>query len=90
MRLRLYSIRDRLAGVFLTPFPARADVEAVRQITASFADPQFRQTPVFQNPKDFDLMFVGEFDDESGEISPASPKLLKNLDDFSPPSTVTS
>ena len=82
MKLRLFSIKDRLMGVFLTPFPARADVEAIRQVQASFADPAMRQTPVVTSPQDYDLFYLGEFDDETGSLSSFTPVLLKNLRDL--------
>jgi len=86
MKLRLFSIKDRLMNVYLTPFPARADVEALRQVAASFSDPSMKQTPVAQSPQDYDLVFLGEFDDETGVlVSAPAPVLLKNLRDIAAP-----
>lgn len=70
MRLRFYSIKDNLSGVFLAPFVARNDVEAVRQLSASLRDPQMAQSAIAMSPHDFELCFVGAFDDESGEVFP--------------------
>lgn len=72
MRLRLYSIFDRLMGVYLAPFVARADVEAYRQVAASLADPQLAKSPMATNPRDYELRYVSTFDDESGECFPES------------------
>lgn len=79
MMLRLYSIYDRKMCVFLTPFPARGEVDATRQISASFSNPQMRETPVVSHPEDFDLVHVGMFDDESGEIERVKPAVVTNL-----------
>ena len=79
MMLRLFSIYDRKMCVYLTPFPARGEVDATRQISASFSNPQMRETPVVSHPEDFDLVHVGLFDDESGEIERVKPALVTNL-----------
>lgn len=68
MRIRLYSLKDRLLGAFLAPFPARADVEAVRQLKNSLKDPQMAQSQLVQHKEDYDLYYVGIFDDETGEF----------------------
>lgn len=79
MKLRLFSIFDRKMNVFLTPFPARGEVDACRQISASFSDASMKQTPVGQNPQDFDLIEVGVFDDESGDITKVMPLVIGNV-----------
>lgn len=73
MKFILFSILDGKAGVFLQPFVARSDVDAKRQLSAAFKDPQFMQTPAGAYPQDFALYELGQFDDEFGTIS-ASPK----------------
>lgn len=72
MRIRLYSVKDRLLGVFLAPFAARADVEAKRQIVNSLKDPQMQGSSIVQSPKDFDLCYVATMEDETGEVFPES------------------
>lgn len=94
MRVKLFSIFDTKSRVFLAPFVARSTVDAQRQIAASFKDPQMRETPVGQNPEDFELYTVGDFDDETGVISPVSNGFVCSLDtlrgEFPAPSTVRS
>ena len=82
MKLLLCSIRDRLAGVYLSPFPSRSDVDAKRQIIASFDDPTMQQTPVAKNPGDFDLHMLGYFDDETGVLLATDSRILGNLGDL--------
>ncbi|QXP44337.1 MAG: nonstructural protein [Arizlama microvirus] len=69
MKLNLYSVHDRMMGVYLAPFVARNDVEAVRQLKAAFEDPQMSKTPMVSNPEHFNLVQVGEFNDESGGLN---------------------
>lgn len=66
MKIRLYSIKDRLLGAYLAPFSARADVEAVRQLRASMQDPSMAKSQLVLAPQDYSLHYVGTFDDETG------------------------
>jgi len=68
MKIRLYSIKDRLLNAFLSPFAARADIEAVRQLRATMQDPQMAKSGLVTTPTDYDLYYVGTFDDETGSI----------------------
>lgn len=68
MKFSLYAIYDLKAGVYLSPFPARSEVEVIRNLLASRDDPQMAATPVCQHPEDFALFEVGSFDDESGHL----------------------
>lgn len=70
MRLHLYSIYDRLMGVYLAPFVARGDVEALRQIRNTLTDSRTSATPLVTNPGDYDLYYMSSFDDETGEVFP--------------------
>lgn len=70
MRIRLYSIRDRLLGVYLAPFSARADVDALRQIKASLSDERMATSGLATNPSDFDLCYMATLDDETGQVFP--------------------
>ncbi|AXH73503.1 MAG: nonstructural protein [Microviridae sp.] len=79
MKLNLYSIFDRKMNIYLTPFPARGEVDACRQISASFGDASMKQTPVGTNPGDFDLIHVGYFDDEMGDITKVMPLVIGNI-----------
>lgn len=70
MRIRLYSIKDRLLNVYLSPFAARADIEAIRQIRASLDNPQLATTGLVQSPSDYDLCYLATMEDETGEVFP--------------------
>jgi len=93
MKLRLFAIYDRKMNIYLTPFPARGEVDAIRNIQGSFASNEIKQTPIGTNPADFDLIEVGYFDDETGEIGKSMPIIVGNIKtivDISTPSTVLS
>lgn len=68
MRLRLFSIHDRLLGVYLAPFVARAEVEAIRNVKSTMSDPQMVNQPLVTNAQDYALVCLGFFDDVTGAI----------------------
>lgn len=83
MKLKLFSIYDVKSGVYLAPFPARGDVDAVRNVKDGLRNPQMRETPIGQNPKDFELHELAMFDDESGEITKSPrPVLVVRIGDL--------
>jgi len=90
MRFLLFSIRDTKANCFLAPFVARSEIDAMRQISASFKNPQIADTPIGQNPQDFDLHAVAFFEDESGAVTPTVPVLITPISALVPTSTVPS
>lgn len=70
MRLRLYSVHDRLSGIYLAPFPARTDVEACRYIKASLERSDMAGSAMVLAPSDHDLVYVATLDDETGQVYP--------------------
>ena len=79
MKLGLYSIHDLLTSAYLSPFPARTDMDAIRQIKASMTDPQMRDMPIVISAQEYDLVCVGQFDDSSGEVVPQKPVVVLPL-----------
>lgn len=73
MKVRLYTIYDAVAGVFMSPFVSRSEIDAVRQIVASKNDPAIASTPIMSKPHEFSLYEIGVLDDESGYITTISP-----------------
>lgn len=70
MRIRLYSIHDKLLGVFLAPFPGRGDIEAIRQIEGTLSAPKAEQSPLVTSPGDYELCHIATLEDTTGEIFP--------------------
>lgn len=67
MNLKMFSIRDSKAEVFNQPWFAKTHGEAERNFTQLAKDPK---SFVSQFPDDFDLYFVGEYNDQTGEVLP--------------------
>ena len=65
MQLKAFSIRDAKAGVFNTPFFQKSIGEAERNFDKLVKDPT---SMVAQYPDDFDLYYLGDYDDQSGNI----------------------
>lgn len=69
---RLYAVYDRNVAVHI-PFLARDDQAAIQAFTAQIADPTSRYS---WWPDDFCLYELGEFDGETGTISPRASKFF--------------
>lgn len=65
MLLKAFSIRDSKAEVFNTPFFQKTHGEAERSFQALVKD---EKTMVSQYPTDYDLYYIGDYDDQSGEL----------------------
>lgn len=70
---KLYSIYDKAAGAFCAPFQMLTDAQALRAFESNLANPQ---TNIHQFPEDYDLYFVGQFDDNSGELQYEDPSKI--------------
>ena len=65
MKLELYSVKDTVAGVWIAPLAMRTRGEALRW----FADMANNPKSQFgAHPADYDLFYVGYFDDNTGVI----------------------
>lgn len=65
MKMKLYSIKDRATGAFMTPWPAHQDAHAIRMFQDNVNDPN---SACNKHPDDYDLWFVGYFDDDTGKL----------------------
>lgn len=63
MENRLYSIKDRATDAFMAPWTAHTDGHAIRMFQDAVNDTQSQMN---KHPEDYDLWFVGIFDDQSG------------------------
>lgn len=68
MKLFVYSMRDQLSG-YMQPTFELNDQIAIRNFSFAIKKPD---TLLFASAKDFDLMKIGEFDSETGELTPLS------------------
>lgn len=63
----MYSIRDQKSEVFNTPFFNKSHGEAERNFKTLVNDPKSMPG---QYPADFDLYYLGEYDDNEGKFTP--------------------
>lgn len=66
MTLKIFSIRDSKGEVFNTPFFQKTHGEAERNFRSVVND---GKTTVSQYPDDFDLYYLGEYDDNKGTFT---------------------
>lgn len=68
MELKIFSIRDSKAENYLQPFFNKTHGEAERNFRELARDDK---SIVSKYPEDYDLYFLGTYDDNSGKLSPA-------------------
>ena len=72
MTANIYTVKDEMTGTFLNPNIIKTDEEALRIFKY-----QINNTPIWKdNPEDFSLYKVGNFDDETGTIVGTIPEKL--------------
>lgn len=67
MELKVYSIRDAKAEIFNPPFYKKTHGEAERDFSTLCRDEKAMPA---QYPEDFDLYYLGTYDDVSGKLTP--------------------
>lgn len=67
MKLRIYSIYDQKSEVFNTPFFQQTHGEAERSFRSAVND---EKTLFSKYPEDYDLYYIGDYDDNEGKIKP--------------------
>lgn len=65
MQLRVYSIRDAKTETFSNPFYNHTHGEAERNFKTAINDDK---TKLGQYPEDFDLYYLGKYDDNEGKF----------------------
>lgn len=65
MELKMYSIRDAKGEIFHPPFYKKTHGEAERDFATLCRD---EKSTIWQYPDDFDLYYVGVYDDQTGKI----------------------
>lgn len=65
MELKIYSIRDSKAEIYNAPFFQKTHGEAERSFKTLAND---QKSTVCQHPEDFDLWFLGVYNDQTGTI----------------------
>lgn len=65
MEKMVFSIRDNKSQIFQPPFMAHNNADAERSIIAAASAPN---SMIGQFPTDFELYFVGKYDDSTGKF----------------------
>lgn len=65
MKMSIFSVRDTKAGQFMTPWFSKSLAQAQRSFIQMSNN---SESIIHQFPADFAMFYLGEFDDESGEI----------------------
>lgn len=76
MVLKMYSIFDSKLAAFSVPFYEHKDAVAIRKFTDAVNDGSNPNNQWFNHPEDFQLFFLGEFDDNTGELIPSKPQAM--------------
>ena len=77
----IYAVKDLATQAFGNPFVTRAQGEAMRSFTdEANADPQ--KSAIAQHPDDYELYKLGEYNDDTGEITSIKPELIARAKDL--------
>lgn len=74
MKFMMVAIKDRSVEAYTSIQAVRAPGQAIRQFMDAINNTE--SGPMAQHPDDFDLYNVGEFNDETGELTPCTPVKL--------------
>lgn len=67
MKMQMYAVHDMKAEMYMRPFCADSLAIAVRSFENEVKEPG---APLNKNPEDYNLFKVGEYDSETGVITP--------------------
>lgn len=79
MFLRVFTIYDKKAAAYLTPFFMRTNAEAIRAVQQTASS---RESNFSKYPEDFQLVVIGEFDDLTGVVTPKGHEVLAEVNDL--------
>lgn len=78
MLKKIFSVRDIKVSVYNVPFYSDSEIQAIRNVHAAMANQP--DMLISQFPQDYELYYVGEFEDVTGKmVSLDSPKFIINL-----------
>lgn len=74
MTLEYYAIKDTKVA-FMNPFLQHNKAEAIRSFRSVLAD---ERSEAAKNPRDYELWFVGQWDDATGIMIGGQPQFIEN------------
>lgn len=75
MKTRIFSVYDKKTEQYGVPFFIVNRSAAIRAVTSSFND----NNMMSKHPHDFAIYDLGEYDDETGLLSPQSPQFVIDI-----------
>lgn len=66
MKMIMVAIKDRALDAFMRPFFAQTKGQAIRMFNDEVNN---NQSPMFAHPDDYDLYYLGMWDDTTGETT---------------------
>ena len=66
---KIYAIKDQAIEAFSQPFFVQAQGQAVRMF---MDESKNEQSQINRHPEDFELWYIGEFDEQTGQITAAA------------------
>lgn len=79
MLFGMYSIYDKVAQTYNTPFFQTNDQVAVRSFRELAAD---ATSSLYRSPSDYQLIRIGAFDSDDGQLLPEDHQVLAQADNF--------
>lgn len=79
MQKLIFAVRDITADVFAAPFVSQNRNTAMRDFGHACQDVQ---SQLSKSPEDYQLFFLGTFDDDLGSIAGVKPELVANATQF--------
>lgn len=74
MKFKMYCIYDAVTKNYHIPFYMRSHAEAVRSYENALND---SESPASKNPQDYSMFYVGEYDDDNGQVTSISPERIR-------------
>lgn len=75
--MKMYTIKDNVAGVYLSPNVFPSDMVFKRAICSAVNGPK-GSSLLAEYPEDCAAYYLGDFDDKTGVITPVDPVFLFN------------
>lgn len=66
MKMVLVAIKDRALQAYMRPWFAQTKNQAIRMFQDEVNN---NQSPMFNHPDDYDLYYLGNWDDETGQVT---------------------
>lgn len=71
--MKILAVRDRAINAFGTPIFTRTVSAGIR---AFAEEAQRKESEICKHPEDYDLYELGEYNDDTGAITPCAPRMV--------------